>query len=59
MPKTDKQLVKRDAKRDLGAEFLQAVREMKARKGQVITGVASKAEPVPRFSFAGKFESGR
>ena len=33
MPMTDKQLAQRDAKRNLGAELLQSVREMKAGKG--------------------------
>ena len=35
MPLTEKQLIKRDAKRDIGAELLKAVREMKAGKGRV------------------------
>ena len=39
MPMTDKQLVQRDAKRDLGAELLQSVREMKAGQGQVVARV--------------------
>lgn len=38
--KTEKQLAKRDAKRDLGAALLQSVREMKARKGKVVAKVA-------------------
>jgi putative transcriptional regulator len=33
---TEKQLAQRDAKRDLGAELLKSVREMKARKGKVV-----------------------
>ena len=36
MPMTEKQLRERDAKRDLGAELLQSIREMKAGKGQVV-----------------------
>lgn len=40
MPMTEKQLTQRDAKRDLGAELLQSVREMKARKDH------SKGKPV-------------
>ena len=36
-PLTEKQLRERDAKRDLGAELLQSVREMKAGKGTVVT----------------------
>ena len=39
MPLTEKQLAKRDAKRDLGAELLQSVREMKAGKGKVVARV--------------------
>ena len=40
MPMTDKQLRERDAKRDLGAELLQSVREMKAGKGKLVAQVA-------------------
>ena len=36
MPLTDKQLRARDAKRDLGAELLEAVRDMKAGRGAVV-----------------------
>ena len=39
MPMTDKQLRERDAKRDLGAELLQSIREMKARKGRVVAQI--------------------
>lgn len=39
MPMTDKQLRVRDAKRDLGAELLQAVRDMKAGKGKVVAKI--------------------
>lgn len=39
MPMTDKQLAQRDAKRNLGAELLQSVREMKAGKGRVVAQV--------------------
>jgi putative transcriptional regulator len=35
MPMTEKELLARDAKRDIGAELLQAVREMKAGLGKV------------------------
>jgi hypothetical protein len=35
MPLSEKELLARDAKRDIGAELLQAVREMKAGKGKV------------------------
>lgn len=33
---TEKELKKRDAKRDLGAELLESVRQMKAGKGRVV-----------------------
>lgn len=36
MPMTEKELKKRDAKRDLGAELLESVRQMKAGKGRVV-----------------------
>ena len=36
---TDKQLRDRDAKRDLGAELLQSIREMKAGKGTVVAKI--------------------
>ena len=39
MPITDKQLRERDAKRDLGAELLQSIREMKAGKGKVVAQI--------------------
>ena len=39
MPMTEKQLRERDAKRDLGAELLQSIREMKAGKGQVVATI--------------------
>jgi putative transcriptional regulator len=39
MPMTEKQLRERDAKRNLGAEMLQSVREMKAGKGQVVAKI--------------------
>ncbi len=35
MPLTEKELLVRDAKRDIGAELLQSVREMKAGEGKV------------------------
>lgn len=47
MPMTEKRLAQRDARRNLGAELLQSVREMKARMGKVVlkanTPVASQA----------------
>ena len=39
MPMTEKQLRERDANRDLGAELLQSIREMKAGKGQVVARI--------------------
>ena len=39
MPMTDKQLALRDSKRDLGAELMQSVREMKAGKGKMVAQV--------------------
>ena len=36
MPLPEKQLIERDAKRDIGAELLKAAREMKAGKGNVL-----------------------
>ena len=39
MPITDKELANRDAKRNLSAELLQSVREMKAGKGKVVAQV--------------------
>ena len=40
MPKSKKALLVRDTKRDIGAELLRSVREMKARKRGRITKVA-------------------
>lgn len=39
MPMTEKQLLARDAKRDIGAELLLSVRQMKAGKGKVVAKV--------------------
>lgn len=39
MPMTEKQLLARDAKRDIGAELLLSVRQMKAGKGKVLARV--------------------
>ena len=39
MPMTEKQLRERDAKRDLGADLLQSIHEMKAGKGQVVATI--------------------
>lgn len=49
MPMTDKQLANRDAKRNLGAELLQSVREMKAGKGKVVARVDVPAVTVARL----------
>ncbi|CAH0447813.1 hypothetical protein LMG10661_03886 [Ralstonia syzygii subsp. syzygii] len=40
MPKTEKELITRDASRDIGAELLQAVKQMKAGKAARTTKVA-------------------
>ena len=40
MPMTEKALLRRDSKRDLGAELLKSVRDMKAGKGRVVARVA-------------------
>ena len=40
MPMTEKQLLARDAKRDIGAELLLSVRQMKSGKGKVVAKVA-------------------
>lgn len=48
MPMTDKQLASRDAKRNLGAELLHSVREMKAGKGKAVARVEIPAvTPMP------------
>lgn len=39
MPMTEKQLLARDAKRDIGAELLLSVRQMKAGKGKIVARV--------------------
>jgi putative transcriptional regulator len=39
MPMAEKQLRRRDAKRDIGAELLLSVREMKAGNGKVVARV--------------------
>ena len=38
-PMTEKQLLERDAKRDIGAELLLSVRQLKAGKGKVVARV--------------------
>lgn len=49
MPMTEKQLAQRDAKRDLSAELLKSVREMKARKGKVVAKVEVPAVTLARM----------
>ncbi len=48
MPMTEKQLLARDAKRDIGAELLFSVRQMKARKGKVVASVEVPAATIAR-----------
>lgn len=36
MPKTEQELLKRDAKRDIGAELLESVQQMQRREGRVV-----------------------
>ena len=49
MPMTEKQLLARDAKRDIGAELLLSVRQMKAGKGKVVARVDVPAVTVARL----------
>ena len=44
---TEKQLRERDAKRDLGAELLQSIREMKAGKGTVVARIDVPSAVIP------------
>ena len=46
---TEKQLLARDAKRDIGAELLLSVRQMKAGKGKVVARVDLPAVTVARL----------
>lgn len=39
MPMSERQLLARDAKRDIGAELILSVRQMKAGKGKVIASI--------------------
>jgi putative transcriptional regulator len=48
-PMTEKQLPARDAKRDIGAELLLSVRQLKAGKGNVVARVEVRAFPDQRF----------
>ena len=49
MPMTEKQLLARDAKRDIGAELLLSVRQMKAGKDKVVARVDVPAVTVARL----------
>ena len=49
MPMTEKQLLARDVKRDIGAELLLSVRQMKAGKGKVVTRVEVPAVTLARM----------
>jgi putative transcriptional regulator len=49
MPMTEKQLLARDAKRDIGAELLLSVRQLKAGKGKVVAQVEVPAVTVARM----------
>lgn len=55
MPMTEKELRKRDAQRDLGAELLESVRQMVAGKGRVVMSPvisARKKSGLSRTEFA-------
>ena len=53
-PMTEKQLLERDAKRDIGTELLLSVRQMKAGKGKVVAHVEVLAiRPLPRRNWNG------
>jgi putative transcriptional regulator len=47
---TGKQLLARDAKRDIGAELLLSVRQLKAGKGKLVARVEVPAFPDQRLS---------
>lgn len=49
MPMTEKQLLARDAKRNIGAELLLSVRQMKAGKGKVVANVEVPAVTLARM----------
>ncbi|MDZ4075508.1 MAG: helix-turn-helix domain-containing protein [Hylemonella sp.] len=49
MPMTEKQLLARDAKRDIGAELLLSVRQLKAGKGKVVARVEVPAVTLARL----------
>ena len=47
MPMTEKQLLARDAKRDIGAELLLSVRQMREGKGKVVARVEVPSKKLP------------
>ena len=49
MPMTEKQLLARDAKRDIGAELLLSVRQMKAGKGKLVASIEVPAVTLARM----------
>ncbi len=49
MPMTDKQLLARDAKRDIGAELLLAVQQIKAGQGKVASRIEVPAATAARM----------
>ena len=49
MPMSEKQLLARDAKRDIGAELLLSVRQLKAGQGKVVAQVAVPAVTIARM----------
>lgn len=49
MPMTEKQLLARDAKRDIGAELLLSVRQLKAGQGKVVARVEVPAVTLARM----------
>jgi putative transcriptional regulator len=49
MPMTEKQLLARDAKRDIGAELLLSVRQMKGGRGKVVARVDVPAVTIARL----------
>jgi len=54
--KTEKELLERDAKRDIGAELLKSVRQMKAGQGRVVyppVAAARTASGLSQAQFAG------
>lgn len=51
MPMTERQLLARDAKRDIGAELLLSVRQMKAGKGSVVASVEVPADTLARMKW--------